>query len=46
VAEISVNGAAAVLAIAVRDAVGVWIRDWPLTPEKVLRAMGRLEATP
>jgi putative selenate reductase molybdopterin-binding subunit len=46
VAEISVNGAAAALAIAVHDAVGAWIRDWPLTPEKVLRAMGRLEATP
>jgi putative selenate reductase molybdopterin-binding subunit len=46
VAEISVNGAAPAIAIAVHDAAGVWIRDWPLTPEKVLRALGKLEATP
>jgi putative selenate reductase molybdopterin-binding subunit len=41
VAEISVNGAAPALAIAVHDAVGVWVRDWPLTPEKILRLLGR-----
>ena len=46
VAEISVNGAAPAIAIAVHDAVGAWIRGWPITPEKVLRALGRLEATP
>ncbi len=41
VAEISVNGAAPALAVAIHDAVGVWIRDWPLTPEKILKALGR-----
>jgi putative selenate reductase molybdopterin-binding subunit len=41
VAEISVNGAAPAIASAVRDAVGVWIRDWPITPEKILKALGR-----
>jgi len=41
VAEISVNGAAPALAIAVHDAVGVWVRDWPLTPEKILKQLGR-----
>ncbi len=41
VAEISVNGAAPVLAIAIHDAVGVWVRDWPLTPEKILKQLGR-----
>lgn len=46
VAEISVNGAAPAIAIAVHDAVGVWIREWPITPEKILKAMGKLEATP
>jgi len=46
VAEISVNGAAPAIAIAVHDAVGAWIREWPITPEKILRALGRLEATP
>jgi len=41
VAEISVNGAAPAIAIAVHDAVGVWIRDWPVTPEKILKELGR-----
>ncbi len=41
IAEISVNGAAPALATAVHDAVGVWIRDWPVTPEKILKALGR-----
>ena len=45
VAEISVNGAAPAIAIAVHDAAGVWIRDWPITPEKILRALGKLEAS-
>lgn len=42
VAEISVNGAAPVIAIAVHDAVGVWIRSWPITPEKILKALGKI----
>jgi putative selenate reductase molybdopterin-binding subunit len=41
VAEISVNGAAPALAAAIHDAAGVWIRDWPFTPEKILRQLGR-----
>jgi len=41
VAEISVNGAAPALAAAIHDAVGVWMRDWPFTPEKLLAALGR-----
>jgi putative selenate reductase molybdopterin-binding subunit len=42
VSEVSVNGAAPAIAIAVHDAAGVWIRDWPITPEKILTALGRL----
>ncbi len=42
VAEISVNGAAPALASAIHDAVGVWLRDWPFTPEKILTALGRI----
>lgn len=42
ISEIAVNGAAPALAVAIHDAVGVWIRSWPFTPEKILRAMGRL----
>jgi putative selenate reductase molybdopterin-binding subunit len=41
VSEISMNGAAPAIAIAVHNATGVWIRDWPITPEKILTAMGR-----
>jgi len=41
VAEISVNGAAPAIAAAIHDAAGVWIRDWPFTPEKILKALGR-----
>jgi putative selenate reductase molybdopterin-binding subunit len=42
VAEISVNAAAPAIAIAIHDAVGAWVREWPFTPERVLKAMGRL----
>jgi putative selenate reductase molybdopterin-binding subunit len=41
VSEVSVNGAAPAIANAIHDAVGVWIRKWPITPEAVLRALGR-----
>ncbi|MBP7633649.1 molybdopterin-dependent oxidoreductase Mo/Fe-S-binding subunit, partial [Candidatus Ozemobacteraceae bacterium] len=42
ISEISCNGAAPVIAAAIHDAVGVWIRSWPFTPEKILRALGRI----
>jgi putative selenate reductase molybdopterin-binding subunit len=42
VGEISVNGAAPALSIAIHDAAGVWIREWPITPERILRALGRI----
>jgi putative selenate reductase molybdopterin-binding subunit len=41
IAEISVNGAAPAIAAAVHDATGAWIRDWPITGEKILRMLGR-----
>ncbi len=44
VSEISCNGAAPAIAAAIHDAVGVWIRRWPFTPEKVLRALGAIPA--
>lgn len=37
--EISTNGAAPALAAAIYDATGVWIREWPFTPEKIYQAM-------
>ena len=27
---------------AIHDACGVWMRSWPMTPEKVLKALGKL----
>ena len=42
VSEISLNGAAPAIAIAIHEAVGAWVREWPFTPERVLRAMGKL----
>ena len=43
VSEISVNGAAPAIANAIHDAVGIWMRKWPFTPEHVLRALGKIE---
>ena len=40
VSEIACNGAAPAIAAAIHDAVGVWLRRWPFTPEKILRALG------
>ncbi|PJB44068.1 MAG: molybdopterin-dependent oxidoreductase Mo/Fe-S-binding subunit [Deltaproteobacteria bacterium CG_4_9_14_3_um_filter_63_12] len=42
ISEIACGGAAPAIATAIHDAVGVWIRSWPFTPEKLLRAMGKL----
>ncbi|MBL8968619.1 MAG: molybdopterin-dependent oxidoreductase Mo/Fe-S-binding subunit [Spirochaetaceae bacterium] len=42
ISEIAVNGAAPAIAIAIHDAVGAWCREWPFTPERVLRALGKL----
>jgi CO/xanthine dehydrogenase Mo-binding subunit len=38
------TGIAAAVANAVEDAIGVRIRDLPITPEKILRALGKLPA--
>ena len=42
ISEIATNGAAPAIANAIFDAVGVWIRSWPFTSEKILEAMGKL----
>jgi len=42
VSEISLNGSAPVIAIAIHDACGAWVREWPFTPERVLKALGRI----
>lgn len=42
VSEISLNSAAPAISIAIHDAVGAWCRVYPFTPERVLRAMGKV----
>jgi putative selenate reductase molybdopterin-binding subunit len=42
--EVPINGMAPAVANAVYDALGVRIRDLPITPEKILRALGTLTA--
>ncbi len=42
ISEIATNGAAPALANAIHDAVGVWMRTWPFTPEKILRELGKI----
>ena len=42
VGEISINGAAPALATAIHDATGVWVREWPFSPENILKALGKI----
>ncbi|MBR1920365.1 MAG: molybdopterin-dependent oxidoreductase Mo/Fe-S-binding subunit [Spirochaetales bacterium] len=43
ISEIACNGAAPAIGIAIHDACGVWLTSWPMSPEKLLRALGKLE---
>lgn len=43
ISEIATNGAAPAVAVAIHDAVGVWIRSWPFSAEKVLRALRKIK---
>ncbi len=42
ISEIATNGAAPAIAMAIADAVGVWVRSWPITPEKILKEMHKI----
>jgi CO/xanthine dehydrogenase Mo-binding subunit len=44
IGEMANNAQPGAIAAAVHDAVGVWITDMPITPEKVLRALDRKAA--
>ena len=43
ISEIACNGAAPAIGNAIHDACGVWIRSWPMTPEKILRELGKIK---
>ena len=42
ISEIGTNGAAPAIGIAIHDACGVWINNWPMNPEKILKALGKI----
>ena len=42
ISEIACNGAAPAIGMAIHDACGVWIKSWPMTPEKILRGLGKI----
>ncbi len=42
ISEIATNGAAPAIAIAIHDAVGVWMRSWPFSREKMLQELGKI----
>jgi putative selenate reductase molybdopterin-binding subunit len=42
ISEIACNGAAPAIGIAIHDACGAWITSWPMTPEKLLKALGKI----
>jgi len=41
ISELAIDGVAPALVSAIHDATGVWIRDLPLTPENVWRALNK-----
>jgi putative selenate reductase molybdopterin-binding subunit len=42
ISEIACNGAAPAIGIAIHDACGVWVQSWPMTPEKILKGLGKI----
>lgn len=42
ISEIACNGAAPAIAEAIYDAANVWIRTWPFTAEKILKALNKI----
>ena len=43
VGELPYLPVAAAVAAAIHDATGVWINEFPFTPERVLRALGKIK---
>ena len=42
ISEVACNGASACIGLAINQATGIWLREWPFRPEKVLAALERL----
>ena len=45
VSEISIDGVAPAISSAVHDAVGIWVRELPYTPERILKAIEENKVT-
>ena len=43
ISEIACNGAAPAIGNAIHDACGVWMRSWPMSPEKILKELGKIK---
>ena len=43
ISEIACNGAAPAIGNAIYDACGISMRTWPMTPEKILRELGKVK---
>lgn len=41
IGEVACDGAAACIALAINDAVGIWMRHWPFRPEKILTQLSK-----
>ncbi len=42
ISEIACNGASACIALAIHQAAGIWLRDWPFRPECILAELEKL----
>jgi len=41
IGELACDGASACIALAINDAAGIWMRDWPFRPEKILTQLSK-----
>ncbi len=41
ISEVACNGASACIGLAIHQAAGIWLREWPFRPEKVLAELER-----
>jgi xanthine dehydrogenase molybdenum-binding subunit len=45
VGEVATSPGPSAMLMAISNAVGTWLREYPLTPDKVLRALGDMRDT-
>jgi xanthine dehydrogenase molybdenum-binding subunit len=45
VGEVATSPGPSAVLMAISNAIGIWMNDYPLTPDKILRALGKIRAT-